>query len=63
MSLLTIPEAAQQLRRNETSTRRLCSSGQLRAVKDGRQWLIDPEDIADYLDAKANRRRRRKRAA
>ena len=64
MSLYTTEQVAERLHRSEPSVRRLCHSGELRATKDGRQWLIHEDDLAEYLNAKSNRpRRRRNRAA
>jgi excisionase family DNA binding protein len=61
---LTTGEVAELLNRSEESVRRLCHAGTIRATKDGRQWLVDPEDLADYFNKKSNRpRRRRNRAA
>lgn len=59
---LTADEAAPFLKRSPLTVRRLCHSGALRATKDGRQWLIHPDDIEDYLDSKANRPRRKRRS-
>ena len=64
MNLLTTAQAAERLHRSEHSVRRMCFGGTLRATKDGRQWLILEEDLADYVNAKSNRpRKRRQRAA
>lgn len=64
-ALLTTAEAAERLRTSRRQVTIWCASGALRASKPGRDWLIDEDDITDYLDAKANRprRKRRQRAA
>lgn len=59
---LTAEQAAPILKRSALTVRRLCHSGALRATKDGRQWLIRPDDIEEYLDSKANRPRRKRRS-
>lgn len=64
MNWLTTKEVAVRLSRTETSVRRMCFDGKLRATKDGRQWLVLEDDLEDYLNAKSNRpRKRRNRAA
>jgi excisionase family DNA binding protein len=63
MIALTTEQVAQRLHRSEPSVRRMCFDGVLRATKDGRQWLILEEDLAEYLNAKSNRPRRRRRRA
>lgn len=53
------------------SQRILCEKagrGEIRAAKVGRQWLFEPEAVADYLASRANvpptpARRRRRRAS
>lgn len=64
MSLLTTHDVAARLHTTRRQVTILCASGDLRAAKVGRQWLIDPEDVDLYLERKQNRpRRRRNRAA
>lgn len=48
-SLLTVKEAAEELRVSETSLRRLLASGELKAFKYGRTWRIPRENIIEYL--------------
>ena len=61
----TTAEAAPLLRASKRQVTIWCASGELRASKPGRSWLIAPEDIEAFLDDKANRprRKRRQRAA
>lgn len=48
MTNLTTSQAA-QLRKVDTSTiRRWCESGKLKAVKWGRDWQIDADDLAQF---------------
>lgn len=64
MNALTTEQVAERLHRSEPSVRRLCFEGKLRATKDGKRWLVLEDDLADYLNAKSNRpRKRRNRAA
>lgn len=54
--LLTAREAAEILRIQPIQAVRLCRSGELRATKPGKSWLIDPVDLDAYLDAHSNER-------
>ena len=64
MNALTTDQVAERLHRSEHSVRRMCFDGKIRATKDGRQWLILEDDLADYLNTNSNRpRKRRQRAA
>lgn len=47
-------EVADVLRVSTLSVNRLCHSGELRASKPGKSWLIDPADLQAYLDAHRN---------
>lgn len=60
MNALTTAQVAERLHRSEVSVRRLCFHGTLRATKDGRQWLVLEDDLADYLNTKSNRPRKRR---
>ena len=63
-ALLTVLQVGERLHRSAYSVRELCRAGELRAAKDGRQWLVDEDDLAEYLNRKSNRpRKRRSRAA
>lgn len=67
MNLLAVPEVAAILHCSESAVRDLINApAGIRASKPGRRWLISPDDLADFLDAQANRapaRRRRRRAS
>ena len=63
-TLLTTHDVAAMLHTTRRQVTILCAGGDLRAIKSGRQWLIEPQDVTEYLERKANRpRRRRNRAA
>lgn len=65
MSNLTTEEVAARLRLTQDTVRRMCRRGDLLGSYVGGQWLIDEDDLADFLAEKANRstRRRRRRGA
>lgn len=48
-------EVADVLRVSTIRVGRLCQSGELRATKPGKFWLIHPADLQAYLDAHSNR--------
>lgn len=52
--LLTAAEAADVLRITPIQAVKLCRTGELRATKPGKAWLINPEDLDAYLDAHSN---------
>jgi excisionase family DNA binding protein len=61
MRMLTTAEVAERLRTTARQVTIRCAKGEIRAIKEGRQWLVSEDDLADYLDEKANRPRRRRR--
>jgi len=52
MKIIGTTEAAKRLGVNPSRVRALIDSGRLKAIKVGREWLIDPKD----LDAVKNRK-------
>ncbi len=57
---MTITEAAKASGREESTLRRAAIRGTLKAEKIGRDWLITPAALEDYV-ANAERRRPRQR--
>lgn len=53
--LLTVHEVADLLKVREATVRTWIQSNELRAIKFGREWRVDREDLESYLDAHANR--------
>ena len=49
--LLTVEEAAEQLRIHPSTVYRLARRGQLPAVKVGNQWRLDSANLEDWLRA------------
>ena len=51
--LLTVEEAAEELRLDPQTVCRYCREGKLPAVQLGRVWRINAERLEEMLDAKA----------
>ncbi|HOW73304.1 MAG TPA: helix-turn-helix domain-containing protein [Phycisphaerae bacterium] len=47
--VLTIPEAAREAEVSEKTIREAIRSGDLPAERKGQMWLIDPDDLAEWL--------------
>lgn len=47
----TIEEAAQALRVHHSTVRTLVTSGEIKAVKAGKSWLIHPDAIREWMMA------------
>lgn len=61
-TLLTTTDVALRLHTTKRQVTILCARGELRGSKTGRQWLISEDDLQTFLDEKANRPRRKRRA-
>lgn len=46
--MLTAKQAAELLGVNDSRVRQLARSGQLKAVKQGRDWMIDENDVEAF---------------
>jgi excisionase family DNA binding protein len=53
--LLTAAEVAVRLRVTPWFVTERCRSGEIRASKPGKSWLIAPADVEAYLDQHSNR--------
>ncbi|MFQ5922338.1 MAG: helix-turn-helix domain-containing protein [Anaerolineales bacterium] len=51
-ALITVREIAEQLRVSPRTVYRLCRSGQLPAIKVGKEWRIDRADLEQFLTKK-----------
>lgn len=54
-TLLTVHEVAETLKVKETTIRTWIRERKLRAIKFGREWRIDAEDLEAFLQDHANR--------
>lgn len=60
MKYYTTEEVAELLKLHTRTVREYLKSGQLRGYKLGDTWRISEEDIQEFLEARANRPRKRK---
>ena len=49
MSLLTLAEVAQLLRVSRVTACKLCETGELKAIRVGRQYRVHAADLAAYV--------------
>ncbi len=49
MVYLTVADVARQLQISEDTVRRWLKSGKLPALKIGKEWRIDPDDLKTFL--------------
>lgn len=49
MNLLTLKEAAEIVGTTPDNLRQAIARGSLKAQKPGRDWLVDPKEIARYV--------------
>ncbi len=54
-TLLTVHEVAETLKVKETTIRTWIRERKLRAIKFGREWRVDAEDLEAFLQDHANR--------
>ena len=58
MEHITVKQAALSLGVSEPRIRQLCTEGRLMAAKFGRQWILDPSVIDNFVRVKAGRPRK-----
>lgn len=51
MTVLTLKEVAQRLKLHPNTLRRYAKEGKLSAMKFGRVWRIEEEDLKDFMRA------------
>ena len=59
MKIITTVEAAKRLGVTPSRVRALIEAKRLKAFKYGREWLIDPKDLAAVRNRKVGRPRKR----
>jgi excisionase family DNA binding protein len=63
MKIITTVEAARRLGVTPTRVRALIEAKRLKAFKYGREWLIDPKDLAAVKNRKVGRPRKTRKAS
>ena len=58
MKIIGTAEAARRLNVTQSRVRAMIDSGRLKAIKVGREWLIDPKDLDAVKDRKVGRPRK-----
>jgi excisionase family DNA binding protein len=61
MKIIGTAEAARRLNVTQSRVRVLIDSGRLKAMKVGREWLIDPKDLDAVKERKVGRPRKSKK--
>ena len=62
MKIIGTAEAARRLNVTQSRVRVLIDNGRLKAIKVGREWLIDPKDLDAVKDRKVGRPRKSRKA-
>lgn len=63
MKIIGTAEAAKRLGVNPSRVRALIDSGRLKAIKVGREWLINPKDLDAVKNRKPGRPRKARKSA
>jgi excisionase family DNA binding protein len=63
MKIITTVEAAKRLGVTPSRVRALIEAKRLKAFKYGREWLIDPKDLAAVKNRKVGRPRKARKAS
>jgi excisionase family DNA binding protein len=63
MKIITTVEAARRLGVTPNRVRALIQAKRLKAIKYGREWLIDPKDLEAVKDRKVGRPRKTRKGA
>jgi excisionase family DNA binding protein len=63
MKIIGTAEAARRLNVTQSRVRAMIDAGRLKAIKVGREWLIDPKDLDAVKDRKVGRPRKVRKTA
>jgi excisionase family DNA binding protein len=58
MKVIGTAEAAKRLGVTQSRVQKMIAAKRLKAIKAGREWLIDPKDLAAVKDRKVGRPRK-----
>ena len=62
MKIIGTAEAARRLNVTQSRVRAMIDSARLKAIKVGRDWLIDPKDLDAVKDRKVGRPRKSRKS-
>ena len=62
MKIIGTAEAARRLNITQSRVRAMIDAGRLKAIKVGREWLIDPKDLDTVKDRKTGRPRKARKS-
>jgi len=63
MKIISTAEAAKRLGVTQSRVQKMISAKRLKAIKVGREWLIDPKDLEAVKDRKVGRPRKSRKGA
>ena len=62
MKIIGTAEAARRLNVTQSRVRAMIDAGRLKAMRVGREWLIDPKDLDAVKDRKVGRPRKSRKS-
>ena len=63
MKIIGTAEAARRLNVTQSRVRAMIDAGRLKAIRVGREWLIDPKDLDAVKDRKVGRPRKARKTS
>jgi excisionase family DNA binding protein len=63
MKIISTAEAAKRLGVTQSRVQKMIAAKRLKAIKVGREWLIDPKDLEAVKDRKVGRPRKSRKGA
>ena len=62
MKIISTAEAAKRLGVTQSRVQKMITAKRLKAIKVGREWLIDPKDLEPLKDRKVGRPRKARKS-
>ena len=63
MKIISTAEAAKRLGVTQSRVQKMIAAKRLKAIKVGREWLIDPKDLEPLKDRKVGRPRKARKTS
>ena len=63
MKIISTAEAAKRLGVTQSRVQKMIAAKRLKAIKVGREWLIDPKDLEPLKDRKVGRPRKARKGS